>query len=83
MFAAVTTTINRATDRNMPRRAGHVEGARRAGEAVEACRELGVEVKTKAFKPEEWGHGTLLCAVICSSTQTIHQSRIFLELVCQ
>lgn len=28
----------------MPRSAGHAEGARRAREAVEACRELGVEV---------------------------------------
>lgn len=29
----------------MPRTAGHVEGARRAAEAVEACRALGVEVR--------------------------------------
>lgn len=35
---------DRAADQNMPRRFGHVEGARRAREAVEACRELGVEV---------------------------------------
>lgn len=44
--------ITRAAERNKPRRAGHVEGARRAGEAVEACRQLGVEVgvqsKTKS-----------------------------------
>lgn len=38
----------RATKRKMPRAAGHVEGARRAEETVEACRELGVEVRTRA-----------------------------------
>lgn len=34
----------RAADRKAPRSFGHAEGARRAKEAVEACRELGVEV---------------------------------------
>ncbi|CAM9805523.1 unnamed protein product [Pylaiella littoralis] len=44
-----------AAERNMPRRAGHVEGARRAGEAVEACRQLGVEFVTLyAFSTENW-----------------------------
>lgn len=38
------TLHDRAVDKNMPRRAGHVEGAIRASEVVEACRELGVEV---------------------------------------
>eukprot|EP00752_Nemacystus_decipiens_P008553 g7640.t1 len=44
-----------AAERNKPRRAGHVEGARRAGEAVEACRQLGVEFVTLyAFSTENW-----------------------------
>ncbi|CAN0083044.1 unnamed protein product, partial [Sphacelaria rigidula] len=39
----------------MPRTAGHVEGSRRAAEAVEACRALGVEFVTLyAFSTENW-----------------------------
>ncbi|CAM9979832.1 unnamed protein product, partial [Hapterophycus canaliculatus] len=46
---------HRAASRNLPRGAGHVEGARRAGEAVEACRQLGVEFVTLyAFSTENW-----------------------------
>eukprot|EP00903_Cladosiphon_okamuranus_P016408 g15129.t1 len=44
-----------AAERNKPRRAGHVEGARRAGEAVESCRQLGVEFVTLyVFSTENW-----------------------------
>ncbi|CAB1113351.1 unnamed protein product [Ectocarpus sp. CCAP 1310/34] len=44
-----------AVSRNLPRRTGHAEGARRAGEAVEACRRLGVEFVTLyAFSTENW-----------------------------
>ncbi|CAM9265881.1 unnamed protein product [Ectocarpus sp. 13 AM-2016] len=44
-----------AADRNLPRRTGHAEGARRAGEAVEECRRLGVEFVTLyAFSTENW-----------------------------
>ncbi|CAN0370352.1 unnamed protein product, partial [Scytosiphon promiscuus] len=45
----------RAASRNLPRGTGHAEGARRAGEAVEACRQLGVEFVTLyAFSTENW-----------------------------
>ncbi|CAN0035379.1 unnamed protein product [Scytosiphon promiscuus] len=44
-----------AASRNLPRGTGHAEGARRAGEAVEACRQLGVEFVTLyAFSTENW-----------------------------
>lgn len=48
----------RAAERSKPRRAGHVEGARRAGEAVEACRQLGVEVRIiRVSRGDRWRLG--------------------------
>lgn len=54
---------HRAAERNMPRRAGHVEGARRAGEAVEACRQLGVEVRRPSRYLGVLLHLACLCVV--------------------
>lgn len=48
----------------MPRTAGHIEGSRRAAEAVEACRELGVKVSGQRNPVAATYHLTVLLVVV-------------------
>lgn len=56
----------------MPRRAGHVEGAIRAGEVVEACRQLGVEVyKAEGVSPKRRGGGRSIFVIYVVSDRIV------------